>query len=307
MIINSSRFYKAPQELEGIFPSPFIQSVQNGSFNRNITQNVIVNGLNFTPSTRVELSDESLTVNSVTYVSPNELTVNISSGNELGSFDILVRNNQLNSGTQGQGKINVKDAIWIDLRTTPIANLGLEMSTGVIVNQDTARGLWASGTGNIWNRGVKFTANKWNRVDNIEFSFVFTRSGNGLCMFGIGGDNINVNALGNQSFYRAETQLFYANSQTNAFYGGGLEANWFQIIGTTVVFDVGKFYKVKFSNSGANGATMNITEVSPTDFDNEINTLHEWISNSPASDPILMPFWAAPNTPNVFLTAFKIF
>ena len=61
------------------------------------------------------------------------------------------------------------------------------------------------------------------------------------------------------------------------------------------------------SSSGANGTAMRIVQVSSTDFDDETATLHEWVSNSPAADSLLMPFWAAPSTPNVFLTAYKIF
>lgn len=308
-VFNSPRFFipNPSIALKGVFPSPFIERVQNGGLATNSTQNVIILGFNFVPETTVEINEASLTVNTITYISPQELMVNITSGNVLGSFDIVLKNNLLDSGLSGQNKLNVKNAIWIDLRTTPIASLGLEMTTGVIVNQDAARGLWSSGTGNFWNRGVKFTANKWNRADDIEFSFVFTRSGNGTCMFGIGGENINVNNLGNQSFYRAETQLYHNNSTTNSFYGGGVESNWFQNIGATVNFAIGTFYKVVFSSSGANGTAMRIVQVSSTDFDDETATLHEWVSNSPAADSLLMPFWAAPSTPNVFLTAYKIF
>lgn len=101
--------------------------------------------------------------------------------------------------------------------------------------------------------------------------------------------------------------MYHPSSYTNSFYGGGLQSAWNQSIGQTVNFSTGQFYKVKFHRSGEAGTLMSIHLVNPDNWDDETSTLHQWTSTSPAADPILMPFWSAVSTPNIFITGFKIF
>lgn len=291
---------------QGLFSRPFILEVTNGSVPSSETKDVIIKGFNFEKETEVVIPEPSITVNQVTLTDPTELVVNVTAGATTGDFDILLKNNLLDSGSTGNGLLKVRDVIFVDLRTALISELGLVFTPGIIINQDPAYGLWASGTGNIWDRGVLFTAHQWVREENVEFSFVFTRTGFATMMFGIGGSNIDVNVLNNSSFYAAETQMYHNTDHTSQFYGGGIQSAWVQSIGATINFDIGKFYKVKFHRNGEPGTTMSIHEVDSGDMDTELNTLHTWLSTSPAADPLLMPFWAAVNTPDIFITAYKI-
>lgn len=294
------------QEEKGLFLRPYISNIASGPIPISETKDIIISGFHFDPKTEVIIPEPSIIIRQVTFVSPVLLVVNVSAGRIIGDFDILLKNAGLDSGDSGNRLLKVREAVWIDLRTTTLADLELETTTGVIVNQDRNRGLWVSGTGGFWNRGVKFTAHQWNRADNSEFSFVFTSSGFGTFMFGIGGSNIDVENLNNQAFYRAETQIYHLNSSTNSFFGGGVQQNWFQTIGANLSFNTERFYKVTFHQSGNAGTTMSLHEVDATNLDLEIRTLHTWTSSSPAADPILMPFWSAPSSPNVFITAYKI-
>ncbi len=306
-VINQQRIVRGQiSPFQGVIIRPQITRIINARIETNMASVVRLIGFNFSEQSQVILNESSLVINQITFVSPVEIQLIIQTGSLAGDFDILVRNGQVDSLVSSLTQIRVRNAIFVDLRSVNLQALQMEVTGGVVINQDSTRGLSATGTGLIWNRGVKFTAHQWNRTDNLEFSFVFTRSGTGTYMFGIGGANIDVENLGRRSFFRAETQLFHNGQQANSFFGGGLQADWSQNIGTTVQFIAGRFYKVTFVMSGNNGTAMRINEVSTGAIDTEISTLHEWVSTSPANDAVLMPFWAANNAPNCFITAYKI-
>lgn len=303
--INGNTFTKGTAKtIAGLIPVPLISGVIGGNVGTFVIgHTVIINGFNFHPNSVVEIS--SCTVNSTTYVNPTQLSITISTQGDEGLHDILVKNGTLDSGTSGNGLLQITNNLFIDLRTASIASLGLTMTSGVTVSQDPLRGLFAGGSGGFWDRGILFTNYQWNRVDNV--SFVFTRSGNGSMMFGIGGSNIDLENLGNQSYYKGEIEMYHGGTQVTNFYGGGQQASWNQNIGSVVGFDVGKFYKVTFVNSGTNGTQISIHEVSAGNFDTNISLLHQFISNNPATDAILMPFWTAPAVTSVFISGFKVF
>jgi len=307
-VINQTKIIRGQSfpSSQGVIIRPQITQIINSRIETSVGNTITLQGFNFSEESQVIIDTPSITVIQVVFISPIEIQVSVLTGADEGDFDVVVRNGSIDSFISSATQIFVRNAIFIDLRRANLNTLGMEITNGVVVNQDSMLGLSAAGTGQVWSRGVKFTTHSWNRADNLEFSFVFTRIGTGTYMFGIGGSNINVNNLQNQAFFRAETQLFHATQQTNFFFGGGLEANWNQDIGTTIQFLAGRFYKVKFAMSGANGTAMSIHEVSAGAIDTEINTLHEWVSTSPANDPILMPFWAANNEPDCFITAYKI-
>jgi len=305
--INGNTFTKGTAKtIAGLIPVPLISGVIGGNVGTFVIgHTVIINGFNFHPNSVVEIS--SGTVNSTTYVNPTQLSITISTQGDEGLHDVLVKNGTLDSGTSGDNLLQVTVNPFIDLRTASIASLGLTMTSGITVSQDPFRGLVAGGTGGFWDRGVLFTNYQWNRFDNVNFSVVFTRSGGGTMMIGVGGSNIDVENLGNQSYYSGEIALFHNNTQTSIFFGGGQQASWSQAIGTNVEFNVGKFYKVTFMNSGTNGAQITIHEVLESNFETNISLLHQFISNTPATDTVLMPFWVAPAFATVFISGFKVF
>ncbi len=203
-------------------------------------------------------------------------------------------------------EINDQVAVeWVDLRRFPIEFLGLEVTIGTEIFQNTERGLWAGGTGSFFGRGVKFGRFPWSRGSNLSFSFVFNvRSVNTSFLFGIGSEAINVNNLGSQALFAGEIQFFYDNGRFQRLIGGGGESNWEQNIGATVIFEEDNFYKVTFENSGQIASNVTITRVDQDDFNYEIENLGSFeVIDNPAEGRNLVPYWNAINTPEVFITA----
>ncbi len=291
----------------GFHLAPFVKEVIRGRLPIHTTQTIILKGYHFDPKTNIALSDVTdAVIRKISFIDPATIEVVITSGRQLGRIPITVKNNGLEQTSPVQF-VTVYDPSWVDLRNTPLDSLGIQATEGVILTQNNERGIFATGAGRPWDRGVKFTKHSWKRIEELEFSMVFViTEKEGFSKFGIGGSNINVNQLDNESTIKAETQMSYANGFCRLFQGGGLESPWGQEIGVSVAFEVDTFYKVKFHRSGINGTLMSISEVDRDNFNIEIRQLHLWTSDCPANDPILMPYWSAVSNPNVFLTAYKV-
>ena len=212
-------------------------------------------------------------------------------------------------GNSGTGNSNNTNGKWIDFRKTPLEDLQLEYTDGVKINRDLERGLWASGTGAFFGRGVKFIEYQWKRADELPFSFVFTvRGTNPSFLFGIGRPEIDVNNLGSQALFAGEIQLFYDNGRFNRFFGGGGVRNWAQDTGANTKFEDNVFYKVTFGKSGKVGSLISIHRVSTTDFDTSLEKLGGYaIVENPANAELLIPYWNAVSTPGVFITAIQYY
>jgi len=277
-----------PESLSGLDMIPHIETVVNGDFAPNTTKEIIIEGVNFTPFSTVEISGVGNFVNTVFFDSPKKIRAEVSIGNDEGAFNIIVYNNDLQSDNSGFGLLSVKAKTTVDLRTIDPLLLGLEMTNGINYEQDDEKGLRFYSNSNSWNRGVKFGAYTWNRNDNITFEIIFNRVSNVLFMLGIGSSSLNVNNI-STAYYKQEIGMYHMNNQTTTFYGGGDVTNWNQNIGTTVSFDVDKYYKIKFENSGYEGSLCILCEVNPDDWDDE-EIIHSWVSNCPSDDVILTPF-----------------
>ncbi|WP_025741887.1 IPT/TIG domain-containing protein [Aquimarina pacifica] len=306
--IRTARFIRGNQNTQsGLFLSPYITEVIRGRLPKNTTQTVTIKGHHFDPGSTVKIVEQSIEIAEVNFINPTQIDIVITSCDVEGLFTVVVCNNDLDSGDSGKDLVEVKDGVWIDLRTIDLGDSELlDKTLGVFVLQDVNRGLFAGGEGSFWNRGVKFKKYTWKRSDALEFNFVFTGLGSGFSMFGIGGSHIDVSALENQSDFKGEIQLFYDNGGAAQLYGGGQDVDWIQNIGIDLTFEDEKFYKLKFHRSGIEGSLIGIYEVAPDDFDVDIQLLYEWVSSCPSDDPILMPYWSAVNNSNLFLTAFKI-
>ncbi|WP_025663272.1 hypothetical protein [Aquimarina megaterium] len=296
-----------PSDEVGLHLSPFVEEVLRGQFATNTTHTVTLKGYHFDPRSKVVLLGEDFRIRQVRFINPTRLDVVITSGSTQGKFPISVNNNGLGS-TSPITVIRILDPEWVDLRKTPISTLNIEVTKGITLKQDRNKGLSTivNTDGNPFDRGIKFKRNTWLRNDELRFSFIFTTTGtSGLSLLGIGGSNIDVNDLDN-GIYSGEIQLFYVNGACSQFYGGGKESNWNQNIGKSITFQKGKFYKVEFHRSGINGTRITIIEVRADNFDMQVQFVHQWISNCPANDPVLMPYWSAVGNPEMFLSAFKI-
>lgn len=287
-------------------PKPFIKEVSGGRIQTNTTKSLTIRGFNFLEEFAVEIFPKTVALENFTFVDPSTIELTVKADDNEGLFDVVISNGNLDSGISGKEILVVKASLWVDLRSTSLKDLNLTSSNEVTVNQNPEKGIWADGSGNAWNRGVLFPDFSWNRDDEVDFSFVFTVSGNGYAMFGIGSDGLDVNNLGNQSYYKSEIHLYINQSRTNQVYGGGSSQNWNQSIGNSVTFAVDKFYKVTFTKSGAKDAKCYLTEVTGDNFDTDVSILQEWVSNCPATSKVLMPFWSAVSNANLFLTGFRV-
>ena len=85
--------------------------------------------------------------------------------------------------------------------------------------------------------------------------------------------------------------------------GSGVR-NWAQDVQANIKFKDDVFYKISFEKSGKVGSLIRIHRVSKDDFDIDIEQLGEYtIVENPANAELLIPYWNAVSTPNVFITA----
>lgn len=281
-------FYAEDGNLSGLDLEPHIDNVINGDFVPNTTKEIVIEGMNFSPFSIVEVSGVGNFINTIYFDSPKQIRASLTVNNNEGIYDLIVKNDQLSSKSSGLNSIVVKSKTSIDLRTTPIIDMGLTMTEGVYVEQDANKGIRFYSYYSSWNRGVKFDTYFWDRNDEITFEIIFTRISDVNFMVGIASANLNVNNI-NSAYYLQEIGMYMNNNKLSSMYGGGDVTNWNQGIGTVVNFDVNKFYKLKMENSGGNGSKCSIYEVDSYDWDNE-NILYSWTSNCPADDKILVPF-----------------
>lgn len=227
------------------------------------------------------------------------------SGNSSGDMD-SVGTTPDNPNTDTNGNSNAGQ--WIDFCKIPLDQLELEVTHGVQIKRDLERGLWAKGTGPFFGRGVKFPKYVWKRKEELPFSFVFTARGkNPSFLFGIGSPDVDVNDLDDQALFSGEIQLFYENGRFDRFFGGSGNLNWAQDTEANIKFKDDVFYKVVFEKSGKVGSIINIYRVTKTDFNTNIETLGSYtIIGNPADSELLIPYWNAVSTPDVFVTAVRI-
>jgi len=281
-------FYDENGSLSGLDLEPHIENVIGGDFVPNSTKEVTIIGINFSPFSLVEVSGDGNFVDTMYFDSPKQIRALITVDGDEGTFNIVVKNNDLHSHDSGYNRIMIKAKTVVDLRTTPIQDLGLEMTSGISVQQNPLKGLRFYSSISSWNRGVKFSTYFWNRNGENTFEIIFTRETDVNFMVGIAGSNLDVLSI-NSAYYLQEIGMYHNNNKLTTMYGGGDVTNWSQSIGTTITFDVNKFYKLKMENSGSEGGRCSILEVNGDDWDDETE-LAFWISNCPADDLILVPF-----------------
>ena len=290
VVVNDNEVVKTfnPEALTGLDMTPHIESVLNGDFLPNTSKDVTIEGVNFTPFSQVEITGDGNFVNTVYFDTPKKIRANISVNGIEGTYNLIVKNNDLHSEDSGYNSIHVKNKTVVDLRTADTGLLGLDMTSGVSFEQDATNGIRFYSSNNSWNRGIKFSSHSWNRSDIVTFETVFTRTADVLFMLGIGSASLDVSSI-SAAYYKQEIGLFHSNNQSNSLYGGGDVGNWSQNIGTNVGFELNKYYKLKLENSGGENALCSISEVDVNDWDSE-TVLHSWISTCTADDEVLVPF-----------------
>lgn len=294
----------------GIFPTPFITEVLVKPKLNNELLEVTINGFNFDVNSEVKFSSDSIIIVETQFINPMQLIVCIEAPIN-GAFDIVVCNNNLTSGDTRNSKVIIQRSSlkWVDFCDLPLDQIEIEATDGVTLFKDLERGIWAGGTSNdFFGRGVKFPNYRWNRADEREFSFVFTARGtNPSFLFGISTPQIEVDNLGSQALFASEIQLFYDNGSFNRFLGGGGVRNWAQDVQANLKFEKDIFYKVTFEKSGKVDSKIFIHTVEKGKYDINLKLIGTYtIQENPANNPVLIPFWNAVKTPDVFITALGV-
>ena len=297
--------------------APFISEVCRGRMPTHTTRSIEIKGYHFTPDVRITLKDQNGNdvpksgfyprIGRINFIHPGHIEAVVSSGVVEGRFTVVVNNGELNSGLTGNEGIVVLNPQWVDLRTASILDLGLEITTGVSVSQDSDKGLQATSNIGEFEGAIKFSGFRWKRCDDLSFSIVFTLQETvGTGLLGMGSTTINVQNLGPVPLFEAESQVLVINGTANQMYGGGSRyRRWNQEIGSTVSFETSKFYKLNYNFSSVR-TLMTLSEVDTQNFDRNILFLRQWFSDSPSDSENLLPYWTVGSSQNLFLTAFKI-
>ncbi|CAG7580720.1 MAG: putative histone methyltransferase complex subunit ash2 [uncultured marine phage] len=119
--------------LNGLLLHPSIYKIENRFISPNSNEDIILHGGCFDPRTTVEISSQ--TVNTVTYINDKTLIVNISSGSEIGTFNVIAKNGTLEGKVLGgievgplalesiEWKLNSDNTVIVDgVLTKTIAN-----------------------------------------------------------------------------------------------------------------------------------------------------------------------------------------
>ena len=274
--------------LEGLDLEPYINSVIGGDFLPDTTKEIVILGENFSQFTTIEISGDGNFVNTTYFDTPKQLRADVTVNSVEGIYDLIAYNSELSSQSSGYGKIVIKSKTSIDFRTTPIGDLGLDMTSGISAEQDSEKGISFGASKASWNRGALLTSYFWNRADDHTFEIIFTKEEDVNFMIGIASASLDVSSI-NSAYYKQDIGMYHNNNKLASMYGGGDVSKWSQNIGTNIMFVSGKFYKLKLENSGSNGARCSIWEVNVDDWDDEIE-LHSWDSTCPADDEVLVPF-----------------
>ena len=292
VVVNDEDVIKSFSEelgtLLGLDLEPHIDSVVNGDFIPNMTKEIIINGMNFSPFSTVEISGDGNFVDSIYFISPQKIEATITVGEKEGLYNIIVYNNDLHSQAGGLNSILIKKRTVVDLRNILIDELGLEMTNGISVEQNNEMGLRFYSKIPSWNRGVKFSSYSWKRSDNITFEIIFTIISNVNFMAGIASLSLDVSNI-SSPYYKQEIGMYHNNNNFVSVYGGGDISNWSQNIGKTIILEKYVFYKLKLINSGGLNMKCSINKVESNDWDQETE-IHSWISTCPADTEYLTPF-----------------
>lgn len=292
------------------FSSVFSPIVTSSSFTipTSETTDITIEGYNFSAGTTVTITSQ--TVNSVTFVNPTVLIVNVTTTASAGSYDLTVTN-EAGMAVVTNGIITIV-VVWIDLRSggeTLSTGSDVRMKTGMSVQRDV-NGMYFTGS-SPWSSWVKFERNdfQWARGDNRSLDWIFTRPTSAM-MIGIGSSQTSETST--SQYTQAETLVYFSNSTSMwGFYGNSgtpgssaSQSAGFSIAGGTGVF------KAQWTNDGSAGCTFTLYEIPsvlPTSW-NDISTIlyTTTISTVTPSQSPIFPFIIPLNGGSMRFVAFKI-
>lgn len=284
------------------FPAPFISGIKPLKLSSEKPADVTIYGSYFTPDTIVTIAGS--TINSTTFISDNEIKINVTVGNNQGLFDLIVDNGQQTIISNG---IEIQENVWLDLRengdvltTGNENNRDVRVRNNMTVNRN-ANGMYFTGT-NPWQSWVKWEKYSFERGNNTNVELIFKNYSS--FMIGVGRNNNNENS--NSQYYEAEVVLYF--SATNYLWGlyGARTSQY-----SPQNLNANKLFKAKFTDDVTAGASWFLYEMpssDPIDWDDESNlVISGVISNSfDLSGDTLMPFMIPRSNANNYVVALKV-
>ncbi len=157
--------------LTSTFPDPFISLIKPTKMNLGKSDEIIIFGSYFTLDTTVAIG--GAVIDSITFVSDNEIRLNVTAGNNEGFFNLTINNGR---EVIVNNAIEIKKSLWIDLREN-----GEVLTTGNQIDRDVrvrngmginrnAQGMYFTGN-RPWSSWVKWEKYRFERNSNISSVF----------------------------------------------------------------------------------------------------------------------------------------
>ena len=259
---------------------PIVDSISPPKLNHAATLDLTITGYYFQDTSTVSIVGQ--TVNSVTFVSPNELTVNVTSNSTDGLYDVIVGNDcGLKNIVDG---IEVKLSVWFDMRVAADLTAANITATTGLTYASTANGLQVTPATTSWNQALKFEGAQGSVSD--DFQMVVYRTGTARrFMPGLFNQATDITTWpGGNSYQRQYCGAWQSGPSFSTIYGSQLNeggVGWTQNIGATVNTPTGQYTLYKWRSAGQNGS---VCEAWVSDVNlNEITLLHSWTSNKTAT------------------------
>jgi len=185
----------------GHFLEPFISKIDNYFLEPNSNEDITIYGYNFCSHTEVEVSGQI--VNTIEYVNPQTLIVNITVDDKIGNFDVKVINNKLFYLLVSSIEVGIRS-----LETVTWKN-----SSSNILLED---GKITRNAGYGWNEGA--ISSKAISYSNgyMEFTPIFNESANNRAMIGLSYVNTTYSYSDIQyALYLSNRNLYIYNSGSN--------------------------------------------------------------------------------------------
>lgn len=205
----------------GFFLYPYIERIENNFMNPNSNEDITIKGINFCHHTQVEIFGQR--VNSVTYVSPVKLIVNVSTDDTIGKFDIKVVNKTL--------EYLAIDGLEVGVRTLEVINWKLE-SNKILVEGDKITKTSKSG----WDQGAISTKGINNSNGYMTVKPTLSSAKHNRAMIGLSYTNKNHS-------YADIEYAFYFNNKNVYIYSKGKNV---KSIGS---WELGDTFKIELEDS----------------------------------------------------------
>jgi len=277
--------------------TPVISKIINSTFDQLWTKTMTIYGSNFTPTTSVSVTDQTIT--SVVYISPTELSVIVTSGDIDGEYSVTVYNGHLTATVDGAFKVDGQK--WVDLSTNgdPLI-IGQGATDDIRHDADVTIvrsliGLEITGLG-VNTGWVKMHKYGWKRGENKTFEMVFRTHNNG---------NYAQVGIGSVQSDEANQSQWNGFGEVMVQFNSGVFANIISNNGTPGTIAVGsmgskvsggfQFFKMRVETDGNEGSKVTVYRLSSgaqKDWVDDSNVIYSkvMVTSMLPNQPDLLPF-----------------